>query len=198
MEGQDACFYCIFLGRFCPVLSPLHWPNLSGTDCESLHTLSGWGETLTRFLFIVQRDFPSHRSWCQLQIDDDKTTSNTTTIVRNSVLLWSKPPHCVVVVASSPNLTLPTFSLTQSETETHLCERSEWVILHLNTYFTTLSYLLVGKPHKCNYCGRSYKQRTSLEEHKERCHNYLQSVGMDSASNPGPYPGEWLMTSLRL
>ncbi|TRY96082.1 hypothetical protein DNTS_017238 [Danionella cerebrum] len=48
----------------------------------------------------------------------------------------------------------------------------------------------VGKPHKCNYCGRSYKQRTSLEEHKERCHNYLQSVGMESPSNPGPYPVE--------
>ncbi|XP_041700642.1 zinc finger protein Helios-like isoform X2 [Coregonus clupeaformis] len=48
----------------------------------------------------------------------------------------------------------------------------------------------VGKPHKCDYCGRSYKQRTSLEEHKERCHNYLQSAGMDPTSNTGPYPGE--------
>ncbi|XP_069469524.1 DNA-binding protein Ikaros isoform X9 [Ambystoma mexicanum] len=37
---------------------------------------------------------------------------------------------------------------------------------------------LVGKPHKCGYCGRSYKQRSSLEEHKERCHNYLQSMGL--------------------
>ncbi|NWS54167.1 IKZF2 protein, partial [Chunga burmeisteri] len=40
---------------------------------------------------------------------------------------------------------------------------------------------LVGKPHKCNYCGRSYKQRSSLEEHKERCHNYLQNVSMEAA-----------------
>ncbi|NWW70336.1 IKZF2 protein, partial [Climacteris rufus] len=39
----------------------------------------------------------------------------------------------------------------------------------------------VGKPHKCNYCGRSYKQRSSLEEHKERCHNYLQNVGLEAA-----------------
>uniref|UniRef100_A0A286XC70 IKAROS family zinc finger 2 n=1 Tax=Cavia porcellus TaxID=10141 RepID=A0A286XC70_CAVPO len=39
----------------------------------------------------------------------------------------------------------------------------------------------MGKPHKCNYCGRSYKQRSSLEEHKERCHNYLQNVGMEAA-----------------
>ncbi|XP_026503568.1 zinc finger protein Helios isoform X1 [Terrapene carolina triunguis] len=40
---------------------------------------------------------------------------------------------------------------------------------------------LMGKPHKCNYCGRSYKQRSSLEEHKERCHNYLQNVSMEAA-----------------
>ncbi|XP_069790054.1 zinc finger protein Helios isoform X6 [Narcine bancroftii] len=39
----------------------------------------------------------------------------------------------------------------------------------------------VGKPHKCNYCGRSYKQRSSLEEHKERCHNYLQNSGVEAA-----------------
>ncbi|KAJ7402936.1 Zinc finger protein Helios [Pitangus sulphuratus] len=41
--------------------------------------------------------------------------------------------------------------------------------------------LQLGKPHKCNYCGRSYKQRSSLEEHKERCHNYLQNVSMEAA-----------------
>lgn len=63
--------FAYFFGRFCPALSPLHWPNLSGTECESLHALSGWGETLTQFLFIVQRDFPSHHSWWQSQIDDD-------------------------------------------------------------------------------------------------------------------------------
>ncbi|NXO92457.1 IKZF2 protein, partial [Certhia brachydactyla] len=39
----------------------------------------------------------------------------------------------------------------------------------------------MGKPHKCNYCGRSYKQRSSLEEHKERCHNYLQNVSLEAA-----------------
>ncbi|XP_038653657.1 DNA-binding protein Ikaros isoform X8 [Scyliorhinus canicula] len=38
----------------------------------------------------------------------------------------------------------------------------------------------VGKPHKCSFCGRSYKQRSSLEEHKERCHNYLQTMGLHS------------------
>ncbi|XP_075708248.1 zinc finger protein Eos isoform X9 [Rhinoderma darwinii] len=37
----------------------------------------------------------------------------------------------------------------------------------------------VGKPYKCNYCGRSYKQQNTLEEHKERCHNYLQSLSND-------------------
>ncbi|KAG9349375.1 hypothetical protein JZ751_027818 [Albula glossodonta] len=48
----------------------------------------------------------------------------------------------------------------------------------------------VGKPHKCNYCGRSYKQRASLEEHKERCHSYLQRISLDSAPNSGPYQAE--------
>ncbi|XP_067114953.1 zinc finger protein Helios isoform X1 [Osmerus mordax] len=65
----------------------------------------------------------------------------------------------------------------------YACRRRDALSGHLRTHS-------VGKPHKCNYCGRSYKQRTSLEEHKERCHSYLQSVGMDPTSNSGPYPGE--------
>lgn len=47
--------------------------------------------------------------------------------------------------------------------------------------FFALILSAVGKPHKCNYCGRSYKQRSSLEEHKERCHNYLQNVSLEAA-----------------
>ncbi|KAM5274016.1 DNA-binding protein Ikaros isoform 20-T20 [Ctenodactylus gundi] len=43
---------------------------------------------------------------------------------------------------------------------------------------------VVGKPHKCGYCGRSYKQRSSLEEHKERCHNYLESMGLPGTLYP--------------
>ncbi|XP_039370281.1 zinc finger protein Eos isoform X6 [Mauremys reevesii] len=42
--------------------------------------------------------------------------------------------------------------------------------------------LSVGKPYKCNYCGRSYKQQSTLEEHKERCHNYLQSLNAEQQS----------------
>uniref|UniRef100_A0AAV2JYR4 C2H2-type domain-containing protein n=1 Tax=Knipowitschia caucasica TaxID=637954 RepID=A0AAV2JYR4_KNICA len=53
-----------------------------------------------------------------------------------------------------------------------------------------MSSLLVGKPHKCNYCGRSYKQRTSLEEHKERCHSYLQGISLDPGVHTAPYTGE--------
>lgn len=45
--------------------------------------------------------------------------------------------------------------------------------------------LTVGKPHKCAYCGRSYKQRSSLEEHKERCHNYLQCMGLQNSIYSG-------------
>lgn len=40
----------------------------------------------------------------------------------------------------------------------------------------------VGKPYKCNYCGRSYKQQSTLEEHKERCHSYLQSLNTEPQS----------------
>lgn len=49
----------------------------------------------------------------------------------------------------------------------------------------SIVFSAVGKPHKCGYCGRSYKQRSSLEEHKERCHNYLQSMGLPGTLYPG-------------
>ncbi|XP_061579716.1 zinc finger protein Helios isoform X2 [Cololabis saira] len=65
----------------------------------------------------------------------------------------------------------------------YACRRRDALTGHLRTHS-------VGKPHKCNYCGRSYKQRTSLEEHKERCHGYLQGIGLDHSSNTGPYTGE--------
>lgn len=65
----------------------------------------------------------------------------------------------------------------------YACRRRDALTGHLRTH-------AVGKPHKCNYCGRSYKQRTSLEEHKERCHSYLQGIGMDPRANSSPYTGE--------
>ncbi|KAM4558837.1 zinc finger protein Helios isoform 1-T3 [Odontesthes bonariensis] len=66
----------------------------------------------------------------------------------------------------------------------YACRRRDALTGHLRTH-------AVGKPHKCNYCGRSYKQRTSLEEHKERCHSYLQGISLDSTANPGPYTGDF-------
>uniref|UniRef100_A0A8D3A9K6 IKAROS family zinc finger 2 n=2 Tax=Scophthalmus maximus TaxID=52904 RepID=A0A8D3A9K6_SCOMX len=65
----------------------------------------------------------------------------------------------------------------------YACRRRDALTGHLRTH-------AVGKPHKCNYCGRSYKQRTSLEEHKERCHSYLQGIGLDPTAHTGPYTGE--------
>lgn len=41
--------------------------------------------------------------------------------------------------------------------------------------FSPVSSPTVGKPYKCSYCGRSYKQQCTLEEHRDRCHSYLQS-----------------------
>ncbi|KAM9710093.1 zinc finger protein Helios isoform 2-T2 [Menidia menidia] len=66
----------------------------------------------------------------------------------------------------------------------YACRRRDALTGHLRTH-------AVGKPHKCNYCGRSYKQRTSLEEHKERCHSYLQGISLDPTVNPGPYTGDF-------
>ncbi|NWZ27399.1 IKZF2 protein, partial [Asarcornis scutulata] len=78
----------------------------------------------------------------------------------------------------------------------YACRRRDALTGHLRTHsgepavsFLSCCFLsrhslvlsTVGKPHKCNYCGRSYKQRSSLEEHKERCHNYLQNVSMEAA-----------------
>ncbi|CAB1414573.1 unnamed protein product [Pleuronectes platessa] len=65
----------------------------------------------------------------------------------------------------------------------YACRRRDALTGHLRTH-------AVGKPHKCSYCGRSYKQRTSLEEHKERCHSYLQGIGLDPTAHTGPYTGE--------
>ncbi|TDH06961.1 hypothetical protein EPR50_G00119420 [Perca flavescens] len=65
----------------------------------------------------------------------------------------------------------------------YACRRRDALSGHLRTH-------AVGKPHKCNYCGRSYKQRTSLEEHKERCHSYLQTISLDPNTSTGPYTGE--------
>lgn len=65
----------------------------------------------------------------------------------------------------------------------YACRRRDALTGHLRTH-------AVGKPHKCNYCGRSYKQRTSLEEHKERCHSYLQGIGLGPTADAGPYTGD--------
>ncbi|XP_043939684.1 zinc finger protein Eos isoform X1 [Protopterus annectens] len=66
----------------------------------------------------------------------------------------------------------------------YACRRRDALTGHLRTH--AVSSPTVGKPYKCNYCGRSYKQQSTLEEHKERCHNYLQSLSAD----PQPLPGQ--------
>lgn len=49
--------------------------------------------------------------------------------------------------------------------------------------FTAVSSPTVGKPFKCSYCSRSYKQQITLEEHLERCHSYLKSLDHQTAVN---------------
>uniref|UniRef100_UPI00398E5A66 zinc finger protein Aiolos-like isoform X2 n=1 Tax=Pristiophorus japonicus TaxID=55135 RepID=UPI00398E5A66 len=53
----------------------------------------------------------------------------------------------------------------------YACRRRDALAGHLRTHS-------IDKPYKCSFCGRSYKQRSSLEEHKDRCHSYLQSTGL--------------------
>ncbi|XP_030410622.1 zinc finger protein Eos isoform X5 [Gopherus evgoodei] len=62
----------------------------------------------------------------------------------------------------------------------YACRRRDALTGHLRTH--SVSSPTVGKPYKCSYCGRSYKQQSTLEEHKERCHNYLQSLNAEQQS----------------
>ncbi|XP_037740122.1 zinc finger protein Eos isoform X5 [Chelonia mydas] len=66
----------------------------------------------------------------------------------------------------------------------YACRRRDALTGHLRTH--SVSSPTVGKPYKCNYCGRSYKQQGTLEEHKERCHSYLQSLNTE----PRPLAGQ--------
>ncbi|XP_041567479.2 zinc finger protein Eos isoform X4 [Taeniopygia guttata] len=52
----------------------------------------------------------------------------------------------------------------------YACRRRDALSGHLRTH--SVSSPVVGKPHKCSSCGRSYKQQSSLEEHRERCHGH--------------------------
>uniref|UniRef100_A0A3B3TRG9 Zinc finger protein Aiolos-like n=1 Tax=Poecilia latipinna TaxID=48699 RepID=A0A3B3TRG9_9TELE len=53
----------------------------------------------------------------------------------------------------------------------YACRRRDALSGHLRTHSG------IEKPFKCNHCSRSYKQRSSLDEHRERCHVYIQSKG---------------------
>uniref|UniRef100_A0A3P8UQM7 IKAROS family zinc finger 4 n=1 Tax=Cynoglossus semilaevis TaxID=244447 RepID=A0A3P8UQM7_CYNSE len=57
----------------------------------------------------------------------------------------------------------------------YACRRRDALTGHLRTH--------AGKPYKCSYCGRSYKQQSTLEEHRERCHSYEQSLEPQQAGN---------------
>ncbi|KAM6979401.1 zinc finger protein Eos-like isoform 2-T2 [Aplochiton taeniatus] len=64
---------------------------------------------------------------------------------------------------------------------TYACRRRDALTGHLRTH--SVSSPTVGKPYKCSYCGRSYKQQSTLEEHRERCHSYLQSLESQQPTN---------------
>ncbi|KAM4609768.1 zinc finger protein Eos [Polymixia lowei] len=70
----------------------------------------------------------------------------------------------------------------------YACRRRDALAGHLRTH--TVATPTVGKPFKCSYCGRSYKQQTTLEEHFERCHSYLQSLDHQTAISTQMAQGE--------
>ncbi|KAI5095616.1 zinc finger protein Eos isoform X2, partial [Silurus meridionalis] len=85
----------------------------------------------------------------------------------------------------------------------YACRRRDALTGHLRThsvlcllsaiamfYIITVSSPTVGKPYKCSYCGRSYKQQSTLEEHRERCHSYLQSLDHQPAHSTQSAQGE--------
>ncbi|KAL4646171.1 zinc finger protein Eos-like [Arapaima gigas] len=72
----------------------------------------------------------------------------------------------------------------------YACRRRDALMGHLRTHSMS-SPTIVGKLYKCSYCGRSYKQQSTLEEHWEQCHSYQQSL--EPQSIPGTHlPGEEL------
>ncbi|XP_036447760.1 zinc finger protein Eos [Colossoma macropomum] len=70
----------------------------------------------------------------------------------------------------------------------YACRRRDALTGHLRTH--SVSSPTVGKPYKCSYCGRSYKQQSTLEEHRERCHSYLQSLDHQPAHSTQSAQGE--------
>ncbi|XP_066527232.1 zinc finger protein Eos isoform X2 [Hoplias malabaricus] len=70
----------------------------------------------------------------------------------------------------------------------YACRRRDALTGHLRTH--SVSSPTVGKPYKCSYCGRSYKQQSTLEEHRERCHSYLQSLDHQPAHSTQSAHGE--------
>ncbi|TRZ07210.1 hypothetical protein HGM15179_019897, partial [Zosterops borbonicus] len=65
----------------------------------------------------------------------------------------------------------------------YACRRRDALSGHLRTH--SVSSPTVGKPYKCSSCGRSYKQQSSLEEHRERCHSFLRGIPSENPSHTG-------------
>ncbi|XP_077453310.1 zinc finger protein Eos isoform X1 [Stigmatopora argus] len=55
----------------------------------------------------------------------------------------------------------------------YACRRRDALAGHLRTH--AVSSPLAGKPYKCIYCSRSYKQKSTLEDHFDRCYSFLKS-----------------------
>ncbi|NXH17691.1 IKZF4 protein, partial [Bucco capensis] len=83
---------------------------------------------------------------------------------------------------SGGGLALPPSALTRGVRVSCRPHEGQGAFISKDVLSKKISSPTVGKPYKCNYCGRSYKQQSTLEEHKERCHNYLQSLNTEPQS----------------
>uniref|UniRef100_A0A8D2PRW5 IKAROS family zinc finger 4 n=1 Tax=Zosterops lateralis melanops TaxID=1220523 RepID=A0A8D2PRW5_ZOSLA len=59
----------------------------------------------------------------------------------------------------------------------YACRRRDALSGHLRTHSGQCG------PYKCSSCGRSYKQQSSLEEHRERCHSFLRGIPSENPSH---------------
>ncbi|KAJ3587118.1 hypothetical protein NHX12_013508 [Muraenolepis orangiensis] len=70
----------------------------------------------------------------------------------------------------------------------YACRRRDALTGHLRTH--AVSSPKAGKTLKCDHCGRSYKQQSTLEEHMERCHSCLQSLDPQTSTGTPSVQGE--------
>lgn len=87
------------------------------------------------------------------------------------------------VTKASPSVTAVLFCCFSAE---HLSLETNSFLYESSFFFSPVLSQGVGKPFKCTYCSRSYKQQNALEEHLERCYSYLKSLQAAVSTQTAP------------